>query len=99
MESEIKQLSFLKIEKDKYWNIVYSFLTEKTKEQYGSYDDWFESGNSCTYSYLVDNKMGIRICNNEEELLDDDDNDDDYYFYFHIVNQKKCLWARLKYGI
>ena len=74
----------------------YSFLTEKTKEQYGSYDDWFEDGNSCTYSYLVDNKMGICICNNEEELPDDDDYD---YFYFQIVDQKKCLWARLKYGI
>ena len=97
MESEIKQLSFLKIKKDKYWNIVYSFLTEKTKEQYGSYDNWFEDGNSCTYSYLVDNKMGICICNDDDEELPDDD---DYnYFYFHIVDQKKCLWARLKYGI
>jgi hypothetical protein len=94
MESEIKQLPFVKIEKDKYWNIVYSFLTKKTKEQYGSYDDWFEHGNSCTYSYLVDGKMGIRICTDEDELPYDDD-----YFYFHIVDQKKCLWARLKYGI
>jgi hypothetical protein len=96
MESKTNESHFLKIEKDKYWNIVYSFLTEKTKEQYGSYDDWFEDGNSCTYSYLVDNKIGIRICNHEEELPDDDD---DNYFYFHIVDQKKCLWARLKYGI
>jgi hypothetical protein len=96
MESKTNESFFLKIEKDKYWNIVYSFLTEKTKEQYGSYDNWFEDGNSCTYSYLVDNKIGIRICNNEEELPDDDD---DNYFYFHIVDQKKCLWARLKYGI
>ena len=97
MESEIKQLPFLKIEKDKYWSVVYSFLTKKTKEQYGSFEDWYESDNSFTYSYLIDNKMGIRIYNNEEDLPNDDD---DYgYFYFHIVDQKKCLWARLKYGI
>ena len=96
MESEIK-LPFLKIEKDKYWNVVYSFLTKKTKEQYGSFEDWYESDNSFTYSYLIDNKMGIRIYSNDEELPNDDN---DYnYFYFHIVDQKKCLWARLKYGI
>ena len=97
MESKIKQLPFLKIEKDKYWNVVYSFLTKKTKEEYGSFEVWYESDNSFTYSYLIDNKMGIRIYSNEEELPNDDE---DYnYFYFHIVDQKKCLWARLKYGI
>lgn len=96
MESKAKQLPFLKIERDKYWNIVYSFLTEKTKQQYGSYDDWFDSDSSFTYSHLVDHKMGIRIRKNDEELFEDDDYD---YFYFNIVDQKKCLWARLKHGI
>ena len=96
MESEIKKLSFLKIERDKYWNIVYSFLKERTKQQYGSFDNWYESDNGFIYSYLVDYKMGIRICNNEEELPE---NEDYGYFYFHVVDQKKCLWARLKYEI
>lgn len=100
MESEIKQLPLLKIERDKYWNLVYSFLTKKTKEQYGSFDNWYESDNGFAYSYLVDYKMGIRICNNDEELLENLENDKDYHnFYFHIVDPKKCLWARLKYGI
>lgn len=98
MESEIKKLPFLKIERDKYWNIVYSFLKEKTKQQYGSFDNWYESDNGFTYSYLVDHKMGIRICDNDEELPEDDDYDYGY-FYFHVVDQKKCLWARLKYEI
>jgi hypothetical protein len=97
MESKTKQSSFLKIERDKYWNIVYSFLKEKTKQQYGSFDNWFESDNGFTYSYLVDHKLGIRICENDEELPEDDN---DYScFYFYIVDQKKCLWAKLKYGI
>lgn len=100
MESEIKQLPLLKIERDKYWNLVYSFLTKKTKDQYGSFDNWYESDNGFAYSYLVDYKMGIRICNNDEELEEFEDADNDYHnFYFHIVDPKKCLWARLKYGI
>ena len=73
-----------------------SFLKEKTKQQYGSFDNWYESDNGFIYSYLVDYKMGIRICNNDEELPEDDDYG---YFYFHVVDQKKCLWARLKYEI
>ena len=95
MESKTKQFPFLKIERDKYWEIVYSCLSEKTKQAYPSYDDWFESGNSYTFSHLVDYKMGIRICNNDEELPDEDE----FAFYFYIVDHKKCLWARLKYGI
>lgn len=97
MESKAKQLPFLKIERDKYWNIVYSSLKERTRQQYGSFDNWFESDNGFTYSYLLDHKMGIRICDNDEELPEDDN--DFSYFYFYIVDQKKCLWARLKYGI
>jgi hypothetical protein len=96
MESKTNQLQFLKIERDKYWNIVYSFLKEKTRQEYGSYEDWFESDGSYAYSHLVDHKMGIRICDNEEELPDDDSYD---FFYFYVIDQKKCLWARLKYGI
>jgi hypothetical protein len=96
MESKINESQFLKIERDKYWQIVFSFLKEKTKQEYGSFDDWYESDSSHSYSYLVDHKMGIRICDNEEELPDDDSYD---FFYFYVIDQKKCLWARLKYGI
>lgn len=99
MESKIKQLPFVKIQRDKYWNIVYSCLTKRTKEKYETFDDWFESDNSYTYSHLVDYKMGLHICNNDEELPEDDDIDDDFCFYFYIIDQKKCLWAKLKYGI
>jgi hypothetical protein len=42
--------------------------------------------------------MGIRICDDddEEELPEDEDFN---FFYFRIVDNKKCLWAKLKYGI
>jgi hypothetical protein len=98
MESKINEPLFLKIERQKYWRIVYSFLKEKTKQEYGSFDDWHESDSSHSYSYLVDYKMGIRICDDddEEELPEDEDFN---FFYFRIVDNKKCLWAKLKYGI
>jgi hypothetical protein len=98
MESKINGPLFLKIERQKYWRIVFSFLKEKTKQEYGSFDDWLDSDASHSYSYLIDHKMGIRICDekDEEELPEEEDFN---FFYFRIVDNKKCLWAKLKYGI
>ena len=98
MESK-KQFPLLKIEREKYWNIVYCSLKEKTKQKYEDFGDWYESDNSVLYSQLLDHRMGILICHDDEdqEFFEEED----YYsvFYFKIIDQKKCLWAKLKYGI
>lgn len=98
MESK-KQFPLLKIERDKYWDIVYSCLSKKTKESYEDFGDWFESDNSVLFSHLVDYRMGLRICREDED--GDFYGDEDYHsvFYFNVIDQEKCLWARLKYGI
>lgn len=102
MTSQTQKMQIVVIDRDKYWQIVYSRLSEKTKKKYSSFDDWMESNNSIRFSHFVDAKMGIKILkyDSSDEVYEDVLKNTHYdEFAFEIIDQRKYFLAMLKYDI
>jgi hypothetical protein len=102
MTSQTKKLQIIVIDRDKYWQIVYSRLSEKTKKKYSSFNDWMESDNSIRFSHFADAKMGIKILkyDSSDQIYEDVLKNTLYdEFAFEIIDQRKYFLAMLKYDI
>jgi hypothetical protein len=102
MDTEVLgQSKVIEIPYDTYWQIVVDSLSEKKKieiqDLYGGFEYWLDTDQAFKYSNLVDYKIGIVYSKDLADSMTRED-DEPKTIIFKIINFKKLVKFRLKYG-
>ena len=103
MDTEVLGKSeLIEIPYDIYYQMVTDTLTYKKRqkiiEDYGSVEEWTDTNDCYKYSFLVDNRIGIRYSEKLAESQILEANIESYKILFKIKDKRKLIKYKLIYG-